>query len=155
MMLIILLISDDIYQQSLRKMLGEQIQELKGKVITQRVVDVEPPTMETSVSSSGSIKGTQVTEMLTFVGRPISTSKGVLHGKGMGIIMATGESDVATFTGEAVGRLGSSGNISWRGSIFYSTSSNGKLSFLNNMIGVFESEIDAEGNTSDKLWEWK
>jgi hypothetical protein len=135
-------------------MLGEQIQELKGKVIGQRVIDVEPPTMETSVSSSGSIKGTQVTEMLTFVGRP-TTSKGVLHGKGMAIIMATGESDVATFTGEAIGRLGSSGNISWRGSIFYSTSSNGKLSFLNNMIGVFESEIDAEGNFSDKTWEWK
>jgi hypothetical protein len=134
-------------------MLGEQIQELKGKVIGQRVIDVEPPTMETSVSSSGSIKGTQVTEMLTFVGRP-TTSKGVLHGKGMAIIMA-GESDVTTFTGEAVGRLGSSENISWRGSIFYSTSSNGKLSFLNNMVGVFESEIDAEGNFSDKTWEWK
>ena len=78
----------------------------------------------------------------------------VLHGKGMAIIMAGG-SDVATFTGEAVGRLGSSENISWRGSIFYSTSSNGKLSFLNNMVGVFESEIDAEGNFSDKTWEWK
>ena len=149
----ITLISDDIYHQSLRKMLGEQIQELKGKVISQRVVDVEPPTMETSVSSSGSIKGTQVTEMLTFVGRP-TTSKGVLHGKGMAIIMS-GESDVATFIGKAVGRLGSSENISWRGSIFYSTSSNGKLSFLNNMVGVFESEIDAEGNFSDKTWEWK
>jgi hypothetical protein len=112
--------------------------------------------METSVSSSGSIKGTQVSEMLTFVGRPITTSKGVLHGKGMGIITATGESDVATFTGEAVGRLDSSGNMSWRGSIFYSTSSsNGKLSFLNNMIGVFEDEIDAEGNFSNKIWEWK
>jgi hypothetical protein len=134
-------------------MLGEQIQQLKGKVIGQRVVDVEPPTMETSVSSSGSIKGMQVTEMLTFVGRP-TTSKGVLHGKGMGIITA-GESDVATFTGEAVGRLGPSGNISWRGSIFYSTSSNGKLSFLHNLIGVFESEIDTEVNFSDKIWEWK
>jgi hypothetical protein len=44
-------------------------------VIGQRVIDVEPPTMETSVSSSGSVKGTQVTEMLTFVGRP-TTSKG-------------------------------------------------------------------------------
>jgi hypothetical protein len=90
-------------------------------VIGQRVIDVEPPTMETSVSSSGSVKGTQVTEMLTFVGRP-TTSKGVLHGKGMGIIMVTGESDVATFTGEGIGRLGPLGNISWRGSIFYSTS---------------------------------
>jgi hypothetical protein len=135
-------------------MLGEQIEELKGKIIGQRVVDIEPPTMETSVSSSGSIKETQVTEMLTFVGRP-TTPEGALHSKGIGIIMVAGHSDVVTFTGEGIGRLSSSGNISWRSSIFYSSSSNGKLSFLNNMIGVFEGEIDAEGNFSHKTWEWK
>ena len=38
-------------------MLGEQIAELKGKIIGQRVLDVEGPTIETSVSVSGSIKG--------------------------------------------------------------------------------------------------
>jgi hypothetical protein len=135
-------------------LLGEQIEELKGKVISQRVVAVEPPTMETTVSSAGSIRGTQVTEILTFVGRP-TTSEGVLHGKGIGIIMATGESDVATFTGEAIGRPDSSGNITWRGSIFYSTSSDGKLSFLNNMIGLIEAEIDTEGNFSHKTWKCK
>jgi hypothetical protein len=43
-------------------MLGEQIEELKGKIIGQRVVDVEPPIMETSVTSSATIRGTQVTE---------------------------------------------------------------------------------------------
>lgn len=43
-------------------MLGEQIEELKGKIIGQRVVDVEPHTMETSVTGSGTIRGTQVTE---------------------------------------------------------------------------------------------
>jgi hypothetical protein len=35
-------------------MLGEQIEELKGKITGQRVVNVEPLTIETSVSSSGS-----------------------------------------------------------------------------------------------------
>ena len=79
-------------------MLGEQIEELKGKIIGQRVVDVEPSTLETSVTSSGTIRGTQVTEMLTFVGSP-TTSEGLLHGKGVGIIMA-GQSEVATFTAE-------------------------------------------------------
>ncbi len=34
------------------------------------------------------------------------------------------------YTGEGVGRLSSSGSISWRGSIFYKTSSSGKLGFL-------------------------
>jgi hypothetical protein len=135
-------------------MLGEQIAELKGKIIGQRVLDVEGPTIETSVSVSGSIKGTQVKETLTFEGRPTTTSKGVLHGKGKGVIMA-GESELATYTAEGVGRPSSSGSINYRGSIFYSTSSNGKLAFLDNLIGVFESEIDTEGNFSEKIWEWK
>lgn len=34
-------------------MLGEQIGELKGKIVSQRVLDVEGPTMETSVSIEG------------------------------------------------------------------------------------------------------
>jgi hypothetical protein len=135
-------------------MLGEQIAELKGKIIGQRVLDVEGPTIEISVSVSGIIKGTQVKETLTFEGRPTTTSKGVLHGKGKGVIMA-GESELATYTGEGVGRPSSSGSINYRGSIFYSTSSNGKLAFLNNLIGVFESDIDTEGNFSEKIWEWK
>ena len=59
---------------------------------------------------------------------------------------------MAPFTGEAVGRLSSSG-IKWR-VIFYRTSSTGRLASLNNVVGVFEAEVDAEGNFS-KTWEWK
>jgi hypothetical protein len=84
---------------------------LKGKATGQQVLDVEGPTIETSVSVSESIKGTQVKEILTFVGRPPppppTTSKRVLHGKGNGVIMA-GELELATYTGEGVGRLSSS-----------------------------------------------
>ena len=48
-------------------------------------------------------------------------------------------------------------NVSFRGSVFYklSISTNGKLSFLNNKIGVFESEVDESGNSIEKVWEWK
>ena len=53
------------------------------------------------------------------------------------MIMAGG-SDVATFTGETVGRFGSSGNMGWLGPIFYKTSSRGRLSFLNNMVEVWQ-----------------
>src|ERR671931_2751060 len=139
-------------------MLGELIEELKGKITGQRVIEVEPPTIEISVSSRGNIRGIQVTQILTFVGRPKrSEGEGVIHGKGGGITMAGQQSEeVATFTGEAVGRISSSGSTKWRGSIFYSkSSSKGKLSFLNNMIVVFESEIDVEGNFTHKAWEWK
>ncbi len=91
--------------------------------------------------------------MITFIDRP-TTEKGVLHGIGKGVIMA-GESEMATYTGEEIGRLTSSGSIMWRGSVFYRTSSDGKLAFLNNLVGLFESELDTGGNFSEKVWEWK
>ena len=133
-------------------MLGELIAELKGKSVGRRVLDVVG-TIEISVSLSGNMRGTPVKESATYVNRATSTS-GVFHGKGQGIVMA-GESEVATFTGEGFGRLGPSGSINWRAAFFYWTSSTGKLAFLNNLVGVSENEVDAEGNVIDKQWEWK
>jgi len=133
-------------------MLGESIGELKGKISSQRVLDVEGPTMETSISATGSLKGVQVTEILTYVASP--SSKGVLHGVGNGVITTT-DGEIATYTGEGIGRFDSSGLLKWRGAIFFETSSEGKLEFLNNIVGVFEAQLDAQGNFIDKTWEWK
>ncbi len=51
-------------------MLGELLGEMEGKVSSssQRVVDIKGRTMETTVMASGSLKGVQVTETLTYVG---------------------------------------------------------------------------------------
>jgi hypothetical protein len=38
---------------------------------------------------------------------------------------------------------------------FYRTNSTAKLSFLNNLVGLFEYEWDEDGNSSAKVWEWK
>ena len=53
-------------------MLGEQIVEWRGKVTGRRVLDSEGPTVETSVSASGSVRGTQANESITFVAKPVS-----------------------------------------------------------------------------------
>ncbi len=53
------------------------------------------------------------------------------------------------------GRISPSGSSKWRGSFLNSTPSAGKLAFLNIVVGVFESEIGAEGNVTEKVWEWK
>ena len=155
-------------------MLGEQYSKLSGKITGQRVLDVEGSTIETSVSATGTMKGVPVQEMLTFIGTP-TTEKGVIHGVGKGVIITVGdavegeEPEMVSFTGEGIGRLGTGGSTKWRGSVFtrkqyYSktsgqtpSSSEGgvKLSFLNNMVGLFESEIDAAGNFYEKAWEWK
>lgn len=135
-------------------MLGELLGEMEGKVSSssQRVVDIKGRTMETNVMASGSLKGVQVTETLTYVANP--TSKGVLHGVGNGII-TTEDGNIVTFTGEGIGTFDASGVLKWRGAIFFDTSSEGKLGSLNNIVGVFEAQVDAQGNFTDKTWEWK
>jgi hypothetical protein len=70
---------------------------LKGKVTSQRVLDIESPSIETSVSVSGSLKGIQIKETLTFIEKPTNT-RGIIHGKGIGVVM-TGDS---------------TGNLYWR-----------------------------------------
>ena len=63
--------------------------------------------------------------------------------------------EMATWTGQGIGRFIGSGKIRFAGSLFFSTASAGKLAFLNNLVGVFEYESDESGNTSSKVWEWK
>ena len=96
-------------------MLGEQYAELKGKVTSQRVLDVEGPTIETTVSTTGTMEGVQVQEIITFIGTPTET--GVLHGVGKGVITTIGdggELEMVPYTGEGIGRFDSSGNIKYR-----------------------------------------
>jgi hypothetical protein len=41
------------------------------------------------------------------------------------------------------------------GSNFYRSSNTGKLSFLNNLVGVHEASVDKDGSIIYKVWEWK
>src|SRR5438093_7231739 len=147
-------------------MLGDQISELKGKVQGQRVIDVRGPTLETTVEAKGMYKGVEVSETLTFIGSPISGT--VFHGEGKGIIRTAG-GEFATYEGKGIGIIKTSGAISWRGSLFFNTMSNGgiiktsgaiswrgslffntmsngELKFLGNLVGVFEVDIDHQVN---------
>jgi len=78
---------------------------------------------------------------------------GSLLGSGQGAVMST-EGDRATWVGQGVGSLGKDGSVSYRGALFYQTSSS-RWARLNNVAAVFEYEIDPEGNTKAQLWEWK
>lgn len=108
--------------------------------------------METSVAASGNFVGSQVNVTLTYTSKLVIN--GVLHGWGNGVMMTT-EGDMATYTGEAIGTIDSSGNVRWRGSLFYNSSASGKLASLSNLVAVLEAEVDAQGNFSEKTWEWR
>lgn len=135
-------------------MLGDLIYEHKGKPTGQRVLDVSPPRVETSFSARGTLNGgITVSEMGTYWSE--ARSPGILYGEGQGVIMTIDSSEVATWKGSGIGRMSAGGKVSFRGAIYLSTTSTGKLASLNNVIGVFEYEVDEVGSTSTKVWEWK
>ena len=140
-------------------MLGEQIYEHKGKIIGQRVLDatreIGLPKIETTFSATAKLKGTiDITDMGTYWS--IVKPGGVLYGEGQGVYTTKdGSGEMATWTAQGVGRFTVRGVVSFRGSLFFRTNSTAKVSFLNNLVGVFEYEVDEQGNTTAKVWEWK
>src|SRR5215211_5583583 len=128
--------------------LGELISEERGKITGERVLDVQIPKMETSFTMEGNYRGTPCTDVGTYTA--VLKEGGVLQGEGQGIITTKDGQGMATWTGP--------GKISFRGSLFFKvppTFEGGKLSDLNNIMGVFEYEVDEAGNCSVKVWEWK
>ena len=113
---------------------------------------VEGPIIERTVSLTGTIKDVEVTEIATIVIKPVSA--GVFWAEEKGVVMNK-DSDMATFRGYLIGRINSNGTMSIRGSKFCSTKSVGSLSFLDNLIGLLEIEVDSDGKFSEKLWQWK
>jgi len=98
-------------------------------------------------------RGVEATDMGTYWSTP--RPGGAIHGEGQGVFISKDGQEMATWTGQGVGRFISPGKIRFVGSLFFSTASTGKLAFLNNLVGVFEYESDEIGNTSSKVWEWK
>ncbi len=135
-------------------MLGELIHEERGKTIGLRVLPSggDGPKVEVSFQASGKVLGVEETDIVTYssVVRP----GGILFGEGQGVA-TTKDGDALSWTGQGVGRLTGRGSAArWRGAIYYWTSSQ-KLARLNGVAGVFEYEVDENGNTEAKVWEWK
>jgi hypothetical protein len=139
-------------------MLGNKIYEQKGKISGYRILDVEGPTIETSITGTGIINGIEVSDIVTYWSKPssyqstIQNNEKIFDAEGQGVIL-TKDGEMATWKGYVIGRYNGR-NRTDRGSVFFKAS-NGKLAFLNNKIGVFEYEADENGNTNGKIWEWK
>jgi hypothetical protein len=139
--------------------LGELIEEESGKITGRRVVDVEGPKKESSFTMNGKCGGQDETDIGTYwaVMREGAGEQGVVYGEAQGVMTTKDGQGMATYTVQGIGRFTSPGKIRFHGSVFYRTTptSGGKLSSLNNKVGVFEYQEDEQGNCSVKVWEWK
>lgn len=131
----------------------------QGRIIGQRVLAVAPqPQLEFSFMANASINnGDDGVINAINTGTSISTlnADGTFRGEGQGILRTQG-GGVATWTNQVVGSITPEGTIITRGVGIWSTPSTmGELGFMNNMITVFEVQIDREGNLSAREWEWR
>ena len=133
-------------------MLGELLGETKGKRTGRRVLSTDGGfKAEVSFEDSGKLLGIAVNDIGTYWSA--SRPDGSLYGEGQGVVLVP-DGGAATWKGQGVGKFLAGGAVSYRGALYYSTA-NPKLVRLNTIAGVFEFEVDADGNTHTKIWEWK
>jgi hypothetical protein len=140
--------------------LGDLLFEEKGKQISSRTVDSIEPTAEISGIGNVKYKDENISTHWTISVK--LGQNGVIYAQGRGIMYAE-NNEVATYSINGIGKANNSGgggssSSSSRGvSMFHTnaSSSNEKLSALNDMVTVYELEQDNDGNYIAKVLEWK
>ena len=135
-------------------MLEEVLYEGKGRLAGSRILNADEYKKEHSITVEWKFKDIEI----ILLGRlwTIPAGKNVTYIEEQGIITAKDGEDTETFRWYGKGTCRGQVSISFRGFVFYKTSStNEKLVFLTNKIRQFETEIDESGNFTAKLWEWK
>jgi hypothetical protein len=131
-------------------MLGSQIGEGKGKRTGRRVIATTPYVqIEATVEETTTMLGIQGMNIITY--HASTKPDGSLDGQGEGVFM-TPDGDTVSWKGIGVGRFGAGGSLQYCGSLSYTTASK-KFLRLNGIAGVFQWEIDAQGNTHSQIWE--
>jgi len=121
----------------------------KGMITTQK--EIGPNRTQYTFAANGTMNGNlEVTD----TGKFESISKGEpapgLITTKEGVITTKDGSETANYTGIDVGNA-----TDYQGASAYSTNSTGKLSFLNNMLGIYKGETEESGNFVLREWHWK
>ncbi|MEV6973912.1 hypothetical protein [Kitasatospora sp. NPDC093806] len=134
-------------------MLGDLLGETQGHDTGRRVLAAEDGhvVVEVSFEGTGNYYGTAVTGFGTYDSE--LGADGLLHGEGQGVDM-TADGQTVTWHGIGLGHFTEGGGTSWRGSLFFSTSS-AVFDRLNHVVGLFEYEVSADGKSTGKFYEWK
>ena len=132
--------------------LGEPLFQESGIITDQ--IETGPGEMQISYSANGTFKGNiGITNNGDFVS--ISMGDNITFGLGQGVITSADGSETANYTFIGIGNVTEEGRPVFYGASDYSTDSTGELSFLNNILGIFNVEIDQTGRFVSNEWEWK
>ena len=132
----------------------EKIGSLKGSTTATKTLPVEGslPKFEVSAETSGTLAGVEVTSIATYWAE--MQANGTLYGEcpNAGVFMA--QDGVATFRASGTGSFTADGGSTFKGIVYVQTTAP-SLSSLNGAALVYNWDVDAEGNATWELWEWK
>ena len=135
-------------------MLTEVLYEETGKATTTRVLssDASGINIEVTLQTKGKILGVEQNSTWTYNSKTLAN--GSIHGTGTGF-MTTKNGDLIALSGSGAAKhVNPDGGINYRGVIYFQTTSK-EFEQLNGMAGVFEYDVDKEGNATTKVWEWR
>jgi hypothetical protein len=126
--------------------LGEPFFLEKGKSTVQK--EIGPNITQYTFTANGTMNGN--IEVID-TGEFVSVSKNNLEfEQGQGVIKTKDGSEIANYT-----LIDVSNDTAFQGASAYSTNSTGKLSFLNNIMGIYKGETDENENYESTEWHWK
>jgi hypothetical protein len=155
-------IQEDEYSKTtttnLTQIFGEPIyKEISRQLSNSIVLNVEGGiiTTQDSYTATGILKNVgNVTDKSNFITTYQSNSGNTSTSTGKGII-TTKDGEIATYTGQDLGITDKNGTDIYHGIIIFQTDSDGKLAFLDNLIGLYEYKSWSDGKKSGIIWEWK
>ncbi len=134
-------------------MLGDLLYEETGQVTG---IEVLPPedggvVLKVSLQAAGTIQCFAHTSVWTYTST--TRTDGSVFGQGRGVL-TTADGDVVHILGRASDQSGGPGSAThYRGAFHFQTTSE-KFSRLNSIAAVFEYDVEADGSSQGKIWEW-
>jgi hypothetical protein len=81
--------------------------------------------------------------------------KDLVFGKGQGVLKTEDTNESATYTFQFIGSFSDADNPHHGSWYFHTESTNGKLAFLNNKVGMTRGDIQKDNEFVTKIWAWK
>ena len=135
-------------------MLGEKVGSISGPSSMKAIPAVDGnPAFETVASGlSGTLAGTDVTSFATY--SAAMRDDGSFYGEcpNSGVIMAADGAGTVRATG--IGSPTADGGFAFKGVVYFESAA-ASLSSLNGVAVVYDWNVDANGDASWDLWEWK
>ena len=128
-------------------------QETSHKKVGSVTVNTDPMQTQDSFNATGILNGIgNITDLGTFVTTHLDKSNSTSIGKGN---FTTIDGEIANYTGHDVGKTDNNGIETYKGIQIFESNPEGRLGFLDNVIGLYVYKYWPNGTASGIIWDWK